>query len=249
MLSKPKGRNSFCGPAAMSATLGITTHYAAKLIREATGKSFVKGLYNSELLLTLKENGARVRIENINKSFNQFVQDGHKGIAILHMRGHYIAYDPTHWTDSGMHAKKKKLYLHSEFPKPKAIVKSAFFIEDHNIIEPKKSLISSPPTSFHGLLLRYGSPGLLNEFEHFEDFIPERIDNHFGDGTYAALPNDKVKEKYCSIFTDNIDPNKINDIYYWDLLSDVEESSVLERDDLASLRTILMLNGKYKFIN
>jgi hypothetical protein len=251
MIYKPKGRNSFCGPIAMSSLFRISSHYAAKLIRESNDIDYVKGLYPYQLTRTLSDNGVLFNEVKINKTYNQFLKQNHSRPVILEFSEHFIAYDKDCWTDSGLWAPKRKLYSHNEFPSPRSIVKVAYFILSHNIVEPKKSKISSSSIdSFTSLLFRCGSPGLLNEFEHYEDFINEIIDDHFGEGTSASLIESEIKKKYCSIFIDDFEGKNIDDLYYWDLLnSDVKNSPCLHKDDLQSLKTIFMLNAKYKFVS
>lgn len=256
ILTKPRGRNKFCGPIAMSATLNITSHYAAKLIREANNLTAIKGLYTSELTKTLTKNNVKFRVENIDTTFNQFSKLGHSTLMILVTRDHFFAFDGEQWTDSGAWAKKRKLYAIDQFPSPKVKVKKAIFIDSHAIIEPKEETKAKrKPTCFADLIEFYANPDVKNEIIHYEDFVAERIDNHFGDGTYIELDDieENIQRKYVEMLFELEDStsmtNKdIRDQYLWDLFDDVTNSIVMTREDQANIRTILMLNGKYKFV-
>ncbi len=252
-LTKPKGRNKWCGPAALSATLGITTHYAAKVVREVTGRDRVIGMFNSEMEKALKKFGVKYRVEKPNITLNQF-RKSFSDLAIVEMRGHYIAMDSQYFTDNGNLAPGRKLTSLSAFPSPKAKVKTVFYIQEHNVVEPVPER-SAPVeiTCFADLISLYGKGNLQDEIEHFEQFVPERIDGHFGEGTYNSLKTEHdVRKKYvemCFGLTEINCPIRIKDYYLWDIVQDdVSASPCLENQGRNSLRTVLMLNGKHRFI-
>lgn len=171
-------------------------------------------------------------------------------MAILSMTGHFIAFDGKRWTDSGMHAKKKKIYLNDDFPKPKSQVISAIYITDHNIVEPEV-IVKPKSTCFADLIEYYAKPEVKNEIQHHEEFVEERIDNIFGDLTYNKLSESEVHSKYLETFSEH-EPKTCNifnkDHYLWNMFMDVCESTCISDEAIRNTRTISMLNGKHQFI-
>lgn len=55
-----RGHNGYCGPAAVAAITGLDTAESAALIRRATGRTRVRGLFSHELLRTLRLAGFAV---------------------------------------------------------------------------------------------------------------------------------------------------------------------------------------------
>lgn len=57
MLHKPRGKNPYCGPTAMSAITGFTSDECAAVARMVGGRRFIKGMYNNELIKALNMMG------------------------------------------------------------------------------------------------------------------------------------------------------------------------------------------------
>lgn len=64
-----KGRNRYCGPAAMAAVLGVTTDHAARVIRGLTGEKRIKGVSVQHLTAAMEQLGVRVRYTRIGASY------------------------------------------------------------------------------------------------------------------------------------------------------------------------------------
>lgn len=64
-----KGRNRYCGPAAMAAVLGVTTDHAARVIRGLTGERWIKGVSVQHLTAAMEQLGVRVRYTRIDASY------------------------------------------------------------------------------------------------------------------------------------------------------------------------------------
>ncbi len=52
-----RGHNRYCGPAALAAITGLSTGEAAKLLREISGKAYIKGTAVSTMLAALNQCG------------------------------------------------------------------------------------------------------------------------------------------------------------------------------------------------
>ena len=57
-----RGRNGFCGPAAVASTLGVSTDHAARVIRRFSGGSRTTGVHDKHLVSALLHLGAQVRL-------------------------------------------------------------------------------------------------------------------------------------------------------------------------------------------
>jgi len=60
-VNRPKGHNSYCGPAVISAVTGCTTNEAASVTRLLTGRESIKGTYTYEVRNTLSRYGVTMR--------------------------------------------------------------------------------------------------------------------------------------------------------------------------------------------
>lgn len=60
-VNRPKGHNSYCGPAVISAVTGCTTNEAASVIRLLTGRESIKGTYTHEVRNALSKYGVTMK--------------------------------------------------------------------------------------------------------------------------------------------------------------------------------------------
>lgn len=61
-LHKPHGKNSYCGPTAISALTGISKDDVAAIVRKQTGRPSVKGMHTHEAVHVLNEVGCGIQI-------------------------------------------------------------------------------------------------------------------------------------------------------------------------------------------
>ena len=64
-----KGRNRYCGPAAMATILGVTTDHAARVLRGLTGERWIKGVSVQHLTAAMEQLGVRVRYTRIDAAY------------------------------------------------------------------------------------------------------------------------------------------------------------------------------------
>ena len=57
-----RGRNTFCGPAAIASVLGVDTDHAARVLRKATGERRITGVHTRDLQEALRTLGAMTRL-------------------------------------------------------------------------------------------------------------------------------------------------------------------------------------------
>lgn len=106
-LHKAEGRNTYCGPAALSILTGKPTHDTARAIREVTGKQRVFGVSNGALERTARHMGLELFVvadyrgngTSTRPTFTQWLQrrvalreQGGKanGTYIVTLTGHYV---------------------------------------------------------------------------------------------------------------------------------------------------------------
>ncbi len=90
-----KGYNSYCGPAAIAAILGITTDEAAKRVRANNPKKQkVRGLGNSDLLRVLEQAGWRpIYLPPFSRSVVTLLKqykEYQEGMYLVNITSHYI---------------------------------------------------------------------------------------------------------------------------------------------------------------
>ena len=64
-----KGRNRYCGPAAMATILGVTTDHAARVLRGLTGERWIKGVSVQHLTAAMEQLGVRVRYTRVDAAY------------------------------------------------------------------------------------------------------------------------------------------------------------------------------------
>ena len=60
-----RGRNRYCGPAAVATILGVTTDHAARVLRGLTGERWTKGVSVRHLTAAMEQLGMRVRYTRV----------------------------------------------------------------------------------------------------------------------------------------------------------------------------------------
>lgn len=75
-LNEVTGKNRYCGPTAIATILGITTDEAARIAREISGKTSIRGMRHALMLDVLKHLGCTVEYFRIEEKMtaNQWVQ-------------------------------------------------------------------------------------------------------------------------------------------------------------------------------
>lgn len=245
-LTKPKGKNKYCAPSAMSAIFNITTDYASKLLRQVTEERAIRGVYNRDLIQCLINNGVKFTHKRYDKgmTFNQLVRQGIiTKPSIINLTEHYIAFDGNNWCDSGYWGKKRKIYTIEQIPKPRTRVKSIIEIHEHHIKEPAKKP-AKKSLNFDDLITNYATPELHSEISMIKEFIIERLE-------YEPDVNEKIlQERYVNIHGEHIKGETIKDRFMYLILEEVKDDWRFNLNDesLQSIMTITMLNGKHKFI-
>lgn len=235
-LHKVTGRNSYCGPAALSAVFGIPSHDTASHLRAVTGKASVRGVHDHHMRKTLRD--AQVSITSrewpvkIAPTFSQWLRGRVHGIYILTISNHYVAVDVYGKTfaDSGAWEAKKPRPL-KEFPHPKARVRHAIRINYGSMPRVPKPPSKPRPTTFAQLLENYGSEGLKAAVASRREDLVEGLAYDHGDAS------DSPEQLLTSYYG-------FDDISQLDrcLFDDVCEHE--QEDRTAS--TIRMLAGRYK---
>lgn len=252
-LVSPKGTNKYCGPAALSSVLGISTDYASVLCREITKRTYTKGLHPVDLENVLIKNNVKFKFKQFRKTFNQVhLQQLIKKPAICVASRHYFAYDGSVWCDSGFWGKNRDIYSADVFPHKRAIVQMAFIIDSHSIVEPvKERQATYQPSSFVDLINLYATRFLKEEMEHVEYNLRGYLDDTYADADEAALLEMEESGKLKELFIEdwcNVEAS-YDDKYSYGLFEQaVDDMNKYGTDDLKAIKTIRLLNGKYRFV-
>lgn len=254
-LTRPKGRNAFCGPVALSAVLQVTSHYASKALREITKKSQIKGVKHSEMCKALSYFGCTYIVHEPRKSVGEFIQDMPEGqVFILGTKDHYIATDGIRWCDNGWWGKGRKLMTLGSLPNPREKVEHAYRIVHHRIVEPDRPKSQGTPESFTDLYYMYENGSLESEMDMVKSWVGERMKDSRGED-WPVEPY-KAEDYFDAYVEDHgtqvieTDGTSSLDRYLWEIFCEVAEDrwEMLDEEGQQAVRTIRMLNGKYKLI-
>lgn len=174
MLHKVIGKNRYCGPAAISAIFNIPTHQASKMVREVTGNPYVKGIYNSELIKALTNNGIEVvKFETpLRPTLSKAVSLLEPGAYIVNVTRHYLAVDTQSWQWADNKYKKPRSL--DDLAKPRSRVHYVIKIESGTIAREVPPPPKPKPTCWQDLFDNYASDALKqavqDDAEWFEDY-------------------------------------------------------------------------------
>lgn len=258
-LKKVIGRNSFCGPAALSAVFGIPTHDASRYVREANGKTYaIRGMYHSEMLKTLDAHDIKYSYRKYKKNerltINKLLPELPAGLFIISASKHFIAYDSQTKTfaDSGTYKAKKPLPI-DKHPHPRAKVVAVFHIKGGAILALPKTApkIIGKPASFKQVFDAYSTTGLKDDYVYATDSIYEKV------GSETAA-HDMDDDYYLTVDRDNPESVHAAAIHY--LGCDDEPSAIMKAiindaicfdiemlpaKDYEALKTIRLIAGKH----
>ena len=244
-LHKIKGKNKYCGPAALSAAFGISSQYAAKLIRtHCCGHGGgVKGTSGKDLKKVFDHYGvqstADVRISrNKQFTFNHWVKETFphypNSTFIVAVKNHWITIHNGYFIDRVV--SKNKPVLISDYPHPRAKVTDVIEITGGTLpAEPKKkSILNGKPESIRHLVSAYANhyggdiQDTWNDLLEDDDFLEGYKYDHQV-GKQVAYPRSQEEA----------------DFHRWLYLAD---SSWVTDFQGPEVRTINMLLGKWGFI-
>ena len=166
-LNKIKGTNRYCGPSAMSAIFGIKTETAARLIRQSTGITAVKGLHDHQVMRTFEDNGIKYKFQAFAQNrptLNQFTKEMNPNSAYMIAAScHWIAVCNGQAIDKPW--MKNKLTDVGNLPKKKSKVTSVIEIISGSIKDPDpKPTYKTPPKDMFELIKRYGDADMVEDF-------------------------------------------------------------------------------------
>lgn len=99
-----KGKNSYCGPAAIAALTGVTTDDAARELRAVSGRRAIKWCYTSELVAALERLGYRATETRVgdNPTLARWLREReNRGVAtIVLVTGHFVAVKGNKFADN-----------------------------------------------------------------------------------------------------------------------------------------------------
>jgi len=188
-LHKIKGKNKYCGPAALSAAFGISSQYAAKLIRTHHCGAYngsVKGTWGDSLKRVFDACGvdstySGIIPRNEQVTFNQWVKETFphypNSTFIVAVKNHWITIHNGYFIDRVV--SKNKPVLISDYPYPRAKVTDVIEITGGTLpAEPKKkSILSGKPESIRHLVSAYANhyggelQDLWNELLEDDSFV------------------------------------------------------------------------------
>lgn len=244
-LHKIKGKNKYCGPAALSAAFGISSQYAAKLIRTCCSgyHGGVKGTYGASLKIVFDHydvestySGIIPRNEQV--TFNQWVKETFphypNSTFIVAVKNHWITIRDGYFIDRVV--SKNKPVLISDYPHPRAKVTDVIEITGGTLpAEPKKkAILEGKPESIRHLVSAYANhyggdiQDTWNDLLEDDCFV-EGYKRDFSVGKQVAYTRSQEEA----------------DFHRWLYLAD---SSWVTDFQGAEVRTINMLLGKWGFI-
>ncbi len=104
MLHNIVGKNSYCGPAAISTLTGMTTDQAATLIRKHSGQTRIRHTWPSFVIRALRDVGlVATEWSSSAKTLNQFMQLHLRSMErsyLLQLTGHFAVVRSNHFADS-----------------------------------------------------------------------------------------------------------------------------------------------------
>lgn len=250
---KPKGKNRDIVPVAMSAAFGVSTDYASELIMKANQIESTENVKFDQLIKTLLENDVRFQVKSPNVTFNVIRRNEENNMCIFQTRTGFFAYDGEFFSHINENKTRMKIIEKFSFEHPRSIILKAIIIKKHLITERKQTkILTGNPISIAQLFDAYASEELKLEFEYHRGLVEERVDEYFGNGIFNKLISERqvmyhYVESQLKKSVKKIKKEDIENCFYWLIINEIKSKrKILDESSKFSLRTILMLSGKYK---
>lgn len=179
VLHKITGRNKYCGPAAITAVLGIPTHQSSALIRQISGKNSVMGTHFYHLTEVFDFLGVEHEIIHLGKdrpTFFQFLKTYDGALTILGVTGHYITLEGDQWIDNVV-KKPQHVELYQKKKRVQFIIRIKKIPDDlkTGLALPQRKVFTGDKGSLVDLIKHYGTKELISLYEdRFDSMISER---------------------------------------------------------------------------
>src|SRR5690242_4309825 len=97
MLHPALGKNRYCGPGALAMLFGCSTDEAAAVLREVSGKTYIKGIEPAAMLRAVERFGGQAHPEPIVKprAVREWARGCCAGKWLVQVTKHYVAVDAT----------------------------------------------------------------------------------------------------------------------------------------------------------